>query len=288
MGVPATLISLAEVSEFKKALRQEQSTIAFVPTLGALHHGHLALVRRAKQLADRVVVSIFVNPTQFGPNEDFAKYPRTVREDIDLLATLNVDAVFLPNTATIYPAGYQTYITNRRMSVGLCGTSRPGHFDGVLTVVMKLVNIIGCDVAVFGKKDYQQLKLIEQMFRDLNHNVRIEPLDTVREPDGLALSSRNRFLSDTDRELAVRLNVGLRAAAAAAYQRGENKVDTLVEEFHKVAKVGGIALEYAEIRRQADLESFESMVDQPPVLLIAAKIGQTRLIDNLELDKTIG
>ena len=287
MGVPATLISLAEVSEFKKALRQEQSTIAFVPTLGALHHGHLALVRRAKQLADRVVVSIFVNPTQFGPNEDFAKYPRTVREDIDLLATLNVDAVFLPNTSTIYPAGYQTYVTNKRMSAGLCGASRPGHFDGVLTVVMKLINIVGCDVAVFGKKDYQQLKMIEQMFRDLNHNVRIEPLDTVREPDGLALSSRNRFLSDTDRELAVRLNVGLRAAAAA-YQRGENKVDTLVEEFHKVAKVGGIALEYAEIRRQADLESFESMVDQPPVLLIAAKIGQTRLIDNLELDKTIG
>jgi pantoate--beta-alanine ligase len=287
LSVPATLISLDEVKEFKKALRTEQSTIAFVPTLGALHHGHLALVRRAKQLADRVVVSIFVNPTQFGPNEDFAKYPRTVREDIDLLATLNVDAVFLPNTATIYPAGFETYITNRKMSTVLCGASRSGHFDGVLTVVMKLINIIGPDIAVFGKKDYQQLKLIEQMFRDFNHGVRIEPVDTVREPDGLALSSRNRFLSDTDRELAVRLNIGLRAASAA-YQRGEKKIDVLIEEFRKVANVSGIALEYAEIRRQSDLESFEGVVDQPPVLLIAAKIGQTRLIDNLELDKTIG
>ncbi len=287
MSVPATLISLDDVSEFKKAMRQEQSTIAFVPTLGALHHGHLALVSRAKQLADRVVVSIFVNPTQFGPNEDFAKYPRTVREDIDLLATLNVDAVFLPNTSTIYPAGYQTFITNRRMSAGLCGASRPGHFDGVLSIVMKLINIIGPDVAIFGKKDYQQWRLIEQMFRDLNHSVRIEPLDTVREPDGLALSSRNRYLSDTDRELAVRLNLGLRAAATA-FQRGEKKPDTLIEEFHKVAKVTGIAIEYAEIRRQSDLESFEGEIDQPPVLLIAAKVGQTRLIDNLELDKTIG
>jgi len=287
LGVPTTLISIDDVNEFKKTLRQDSSTVAFVPTLGALHRGHLALVRKAQELANRVVVSIFVNPTQFGPNEDFAKYPRTVREDIDLLATLNVDAVFLPNTSTVYPPGYQTYIFNRRMSSGLCGASRPGHFDGVLTVVMKLINMIGPDIAVFGKKDYQQLRLIEQMFRDLNHRVRIESLDTVREPDGLALSSRNRYLSDTERELAVRLNVGLRATAAA-YQSGVKDPAVLLEEFRKVADVSGIDLEYAEIRRQSDLESYEGVVDQPPVLLIAAKVGQTRLIDNLELDKTIG
>jgi len=287
LSVPATLISLEDVTEYKKVLRQDASTIAFVPTLGALHHGHLALVHRAKQLADRVIVSIFVNPTQFGPNEDFAKYPRTVREDIDLLATLNADAVFLPNTTTIYPVGHQTYITNRGISAGLCGASRLGHFDGVLTVVMKLINIVGPDVAVFGKKDYQQLRLIEQMFRDLNHSVRIEAVETVRESDGLALSSRNRYLSDTERELAVRLNVGLRAAATA-FQGGEKNTNQLIEEFYKVARVTGIIFEYAEIRRQVDLEKFENEIDKPAVLLVAAKIGETRLIDNLELDKIIG
>jgi pantoate--beta-alanine ligase len=287
VSIPATLISLSEVSEFKKALRLEQSTLAFVPTLGALHRGHLELVKVAAQNADRVVVSIFVNPAQFGPNEDFSKYPRTVREDIELLAALNVDAVFLPNTATIYPEGYQTYITNRKIAGGLCGASRPGHFDGVLTVVMKLINIIGADVAVFGKKDYQQLRLIETMFRDLNHPVKVLPVETVRESDGLALSSRNRYLSDVERELAVRLNKGLKAAGSA-YLKGVRSAESLIKEFRDVAAVDGIAIEYAEIRRQRDLSEFEGNIDQPPVLLAAAKIGSTRLIDNLELDKSLG
>lgn len=287
MSTPATLITLDEVSNFRKALKLEGSTLAFVPTLGALHQGHLELVRRAAQLADRVVVSIFVNPLQFGPNEDFSKYPRTVREDIELLAALNVDAVFLPNTATMYPKGFQTSITNKEVSRGLCGGSRPGHFDGVLTVVMKLINMIGPDVAVFGKKDYQQLRVLQLMFRDLNHPVKIEPVDTVREADGLAMSSRNRFLSDVDRELAVRLSRGL-SAAGTAFKKGEKKVNAVLGEFLKVVDVDGIEIEYAEIRTQSDLSSFDDTIDQPPVLLVAAKIGSTRLIDNLELDKSIG
>lgn len=281
------MISLAEVNEFRKALKQESSTLGFVPTLGALHQGHLALVKKAQSLADRVVVSIFVNPTQFGPSEDFEKYPRTVKEDIDLLSALNVDAVFLPNTATIYPDGFQTYVTNRGMSQGLCGASRPGHFDGVLTVVMKLINIIGPDVAVFGKKDYQQWRLIETMFRDLNHSVRIVGSETVREADGLALSSRNRYLSDVERALAVRLSMGLKSAAAA-FKSGETRRDSLIGEFRKVAAIDGIAIEYAEVRRQSDLGEYEDTVDDRPVLLVAARIGSTRLIDNLELDKTLG
>lgn len=287
MNRPATLISMNEVSEYCAALRREGASLAFVPTMGALHQGHLDLVAKAAQMADRVVVSIFVNPTQFGPNEDFAKYPRTVREDIELLSALNVDAVFLPNAATMYPEGFQTYVTNRKMSQGLCGASRPGHFDGVLTVVMKLINIIGADVALFGKKDYQQWRLVETMFQDLNHPVRIVGVDTVREADGLAMSSRNRYLSDVDRSLAVRLNMGLKAAAAA-YKIGERSKDALVAEFLKVVSVDGISVEYAEIRRQADLCEYEGHVDDRPVLLVAAKIGTTRLIDNLELDKTIG
>jgi pantoate--beta-alanine ligase len=281
------LISLAEVNEFRKALKQESSTLGFVPTLGALHQGHLALVKKAQTMADRVVVSIFVNPTQFGPSEDFEKYPRTVKEDIDLLSALNVDAVFLPNTATIYPDGYQTYVTNRGMSQGLCGASRPGHFDGVLSVVMKLINIIGPDVAIFGKKDYQQWRLIETMFRDLNHSVRIVGADTVREADGLALSSRNRYLSDVERALAVRLSMGLKSAAAA-FKSGQTGRAALIEEFLKVAAVEGIAIEYAEVRRQSDLGEYDDVVDDRPVLLVAARIGSTRLIDNLELDKTLG
>src|SRR5690606_1509109 len=178
-------------------------------------------------------------PIQFGPNEDFAKYPRTVREDIDLLALHNVDAVFLPNTATMYPEGFQTSITNQKMALRLCGASRPGHFDGVLTVVMKLINILGPNTAVFGKKDYQQLRLIETMFRDLNSPVKIESIETVRESDGLALSSRNRYLSDVERELAVRLNMGL-TAASDAYKNGQRTVNLLVQEFFKVADVEGI------------------------------------------------
>lgn len=287
MSTPATLITLDEVSSFTKALKLEGSKLAFVPTLGALHQGHLELVRRAAQLADRVVVSIFVNPIQFGPNEDFSKYPRTVREDIEMLAALNVDAVFLPNTSTMYPEGFQTKISNSEISQGLCGANRPGHFEGVLTVVMKLINIIGPDVAVFGKKDYQQLRLIQLMFRDLNHPVKIEPLETVREADGLAMSSRNRYLSDVERELAVRLSRGL-VAAGVAYRKGEKKATLVIGEFLKVADVDGIDIEYAELRKQNDLGNFLESIDQPPVLLVAAKIGSTRLIDNLELDRTIG
>lgn len=287
MTRPATLITLEEVLEFRKAVAAEGSRLAFVPTLGALHQGHLRLVQEAGKLADRVIVSIFVNPTQFGPNEDFEKYPRTVREDIDLLSTLNVDAVFLPNTSTMYPNGFQTYITNRTMSQGLCGASRPGHFDGVLTVVMKLFNIVGADFGVFGKKDYQQLRLIETMFRDLNHPVEIVGVDTVREDDGLALSSRNRYLSDTERQLAVRLNKGL-DAAAAAFQEGERNTEALLKACSDVVTVDGINPEYIELRRKEDLSELEQEVTDAPVLLIAAKIGQTRLIDNLELDKRIG
>jgi pantoate--beta-alanine ligase len=268
----------------RRAWARAGETVAFVPTMGALHAGHLSLVKQAKDAARRVVVSIFVNPIQFGPSEDFAKYPRTLTQDVELMAPLAVDGVFLPSAATMYPDGFQTYVTNRTMSQGLCGASRPGHFDGVLTVVLKLLNIVAPDVAIFGKKDYQQWRLIEQMARDLALPTTITGGAIVREADGLAMSSRNRYLSDSDRQLAARLNKGLHAARDK-YKAGVKQSAELIAAFQQVAVVNGVALEYAEVRRQADLQPFAGEIDAPPVMLVAAKIGTTRLIDNLELDQ---
>jgi pantoate--beta-alanine ligase len=192
MTTPMTLISLSELTDVRNGWEREGAKVVFVPTMGALHEGHMQLVRVARQHGSRVIVSIFVNPTQFGPNEDFAKYPRTLAADLELLAKEKVDAVFLPNAMSMYPDGFQTYVINKTMAKGLCGAVRPGHFEGVLTVVLKLFNLVRPHTAIFGKKDYQQWRLIERMVKDLHLPVMVLGQDTVRESDGLAMSSRNR------------------------------------------------------------------------------------------------
>ncbi len=282
---PTTLISPEELSARRDAWEREGERVAFVPTMGALHEGHLALVHAARGLgAERVVVSIFVNPIQFGPNEDFEKYPRTLKGDLKLLTPLNVDAVFLPNAAMMYPPGFQTFLTNKAMADGLCGAARPGHFDGVLTVVLKLFNLVRPHVAVFGKKDYQQWKLIERMALDLNLSLRVFGAETTREPDGLAMSSRNRFLSPAERMLATRLSAGLFAAKEAAKNGPKTAEDALAAFRKEVGDGPEIRTEYAEVRRQADLTRIEGALDAPAVMIVAARVGSTRLIDNLELD----
>lgn len=278
-----TAITNEDMSALRDRWASERVSVAFVPTMGALHAGHISLVEQARSMADRVVASIFVNPTQFGPNEDFSKYPRTLQQDLELLEG-KADAVFLPTSAGMYPDGYQTYVINRTMSQGLCGASRVNHFEGVLTVVLKLFNIVRPDVAVFGKKDYQQWRLIETMAHDLNLRVRVIGGETVREPDGLALSSRNRYLSATERRTATRLSAGLFAARQLA-AAGEKRPQALLDAFRLTAlKDPGIELEYIELRRRKDLEPFAAKVDAPAVMLVAARVGTTRLIDNLELD----
>jgi pantoate--beta-alanine ligase len=284
MGTPLTLITPQELAAVRGGWAEAGARVAFVPTMGALHQGHLSLVQRARTLADRVLVSVFVNPLQFGPSEDFAKYPRTLKGDLELLESQGVEAVFLPNAAGMYPDGFQTYVHNKAMAATLDGLSRPGHFEGVLTVVLKLFMLTRPQFAIFGKKDYQQWRLVERMAQDLCLPLEIVGAETLREPDGLAMSSRNRYLGDTERPLAAKLHQGL-AAAQAAFKAGSRDAGNLVAAFKRVADgVQGLALEYAELRRQRDLTPFAAKVDAPCVLLCAARLGATRLIDNLELD----
>ena len=283
MTTPMTLISLSELTDVRNGWEREGAKVVFVPTMGALHEGHMQLVRVARQHGSRVIVSIFVNPTQFGPNEDFAKYPRTLAADLELLAKEKVDAVFLPNAMSMYPDGFQTYVINKTMAKGLCGAVRPGHFEGVLTVVLKLFNLVRPHTAIFGKKDYQQWRLIERMVKDLHLPVMVLGQDTVRESDGLAMSSRNRYLSDDDRKLAARISKGLRASKQMI-SGGEKNIQAAINACEsELSAEPGITLEYLELRRQSDLSFFEQEIDAPAVLLVACRIGSTRLIDNMEM-----
>ena len=278
-----TIIEAAQLKQTCDRYRSQSESIAFVPTMGALHEGHLSLVRDAKNLADRVVVSIFVNPTQFGPNEDFAQYPRQLEEDMAKLEGAAVDVLFAPAAAAMYPEDFQTFVSNQEMSRGLCGAHRPGHFQGVLTIVAKLLNLVGPKVAVFGKKDYQQYQLIRKMVFDLNMPFEIVGGETVRESDGLALSSRNVRLTADERALAPQLYQGLSAAKELFDNRSERRPAALVEEFLSNVDRNAFQVEYAELRRQDNLELFAGLVDAPAVLAVAAHLGSVRLIDNIEL-----
>jgi pantoate--beta-alanine ligase len=280
---PLTVLTPGELTALRDEWEAAGRRVAFVPTMGALHEGHLSLVKQARTLADHVIVSIFVNPMQFGPNEDFARYPRTLKEDMELLTAVGTEALYLPSAASVYPDGFQTAVVNDRMARGLCGASRPGHFNGVLTVVLKLFNTARPHVAVFGKKDYQQWRLIARMVEDLNLRVDVVGCETLRDADGLAKSSRNRYLSDAERQTALKLSLGLNAAKSA-WAKGERQAAALREAFLKVvAGVGGLELEYVELRRQGDLGEVAPTVAGPAVLLTAARVGATRLIDNMEL-----
>jgi len=270
------------------ACRARGQRIAFVPTMGNLHPGHLKLVSAARQLADTVVVSIFVNPMQFGPGEDFDRYPRTPAEDQSLLEALGVEFLFQPSVETMYPDTPErtTFVEVPRISDILCGKHRPGHFRGVATVVNRLFNIVQPDVAVFGKKDYQQLAVIRKMVADLAMPIEIAGVDTVREQDQLAMSSRNGYLTREQRKIAPTLYATLDSIRSLIISIGEVP-DDIENQGLKRLKAAGFEPDYVSVRRQADLRVPEAG-DTELVILAAAYLGKTRLIDNIEFSLNMG
>ena len=265
--------------EWSEAERRAGRRIAFVPTMGFLHRGHLCLVRDAKARGDRLVVSIFVNPTQFGPGEDFSGYPRDFERDCALLESEGVDALFHPSVEEMYPRGGQTRVDVEPLSLSLCGASRPGHFRGVATVVTKLFNIVLPHLAVFGEKDYQQLQVIRRLVRDLSLGVEIVGHPIVREADGLAMSSRNAYLSEAERLAAVCLSRAL-CKAERLFKRGELSARALVR--NALAEIEKEPLANVEYVRLCDAETLDeiAVIDDAAVLALAVRIGRARLIDN--------
>ena len=278
-----TVRSIAELRAHLAGWRDQGHRIALVPTMGNLHAGHHSLVELAKQNADKVVASVFVNPTQFGPNEDFARYPRTPEADAAGLAQAGCDLLFLPSVETMYPLGAEAAVRIRVPGVAdvLEGAHRPGHFDGVATVVARLFNMVHPDVAIFGRKDYQQLQVIRHMAKDLAFAIDIVPGPTVREPDGLAMSSRNQYLSEDERRVAVEIIRNLRTMREQAAQG--LPIAGLEQEAVERLTAAGFAVDYAVIRR-GDLGVPESGNEPGLLGLVAARLGRTRLIDNLEFD----
>lgn len=277
------LNTIAELRGLRSLWRSQHQSCALVPTMGNLHDGHLRLVEHAKTRADKVVVSIFVNPMQFGANEDLDRYPRTLAADKEALVKAGADAVFVPSVAEVYPRGVegQSVVSVPHISTILCGHSRPGHFDGVATVVCKLFNMVQPDLAVFGKKDYQQLKVIRLMTKDLCMPVDIVGVDTVREPSGLAMSSRNGYLTEEQRQQASVIYQSLQHLAQVIQQQGDPEAAriSIIQQW----RTQGIELDYLEIRRQFDLMPI-APEDKALVILAAAYCGGTRLIDNLEVN----
>jgi len=271
----------AEMSAWAEAARRDGARIAFVPTMGYLHAGHVALLDEARRLGDRVALSIFVNPTQFGPREDLDRYPRDLPGDLAKAAAAGTDVAFVPEVAAMYPSGHQTTVQVHRLERGLCGEVRPGHFVGVATVVCKLFNIVRPHVAVFGEKDFQQLALIRRMVRDLDMPVEIVGLPTVREPDGLAMSSRNKFLSPAERARAAAISTAL-FAARERWRSGVTDAAPLIAEVSAALAEPVARIQYVEIRDAETLEPLAT-VDRPAVLAVAAFVGATRLIDNVRL-----
>jgi len=276
------LRTIAEARQACARFRAAGKTLGLVPTMGALHPGHLSLVRAAQKRCDAVAVSIFVNPTQFGPKEDFASYPRVFEQDCNTLEAAGVDMVFAPAVEEMYPPGASTFVEVEGLSDRLDGASRPGHFRGVATVVSKLFHIFAPDVAFFGQKDAAQVAVLRRMVRDLRFAVQVEVCPTMREPDGLALSSRNRNLSDGERRQALVLSRAL-SAVEKRFQGGEVDSGKLVDEAQRVLKEEpGIQVEYCRIVDPETLEDV-SHVRHGGLVAVAARVGATRLIDNLLL-----
>jgi pantoate--beta-alanine ligase len=262
--------------------RARGETIGFVPTMGALHAGHLSLVHLARERAGRVVASVFVNPAQFGPGEDFTRYPRQPERDAEMLAGAGCDLLFLPEVETLYPPGHTTFVEPGGPAEGLEGASRPGHFRGMATVVCALLNLVRADIALFGEKDAQQLAVVRRMVRDLHLPVEIVGAPTLREADGLAMSSRNIYLNPEERRAAAVLHRALRAAAAAI-EAGERRGEEIRRILHEVLTSEPLArIDYAEV---VDALTFQPVMKLrgPVVLPLAVRIGATRLIDNFKL-----
>jgi pantoate--beta-alanine ligase len=260
--------------------RRQGQRVGLVPTMGALHPGHTSLMDLARAECGFVVVSIFVNPTQFGPNEDFSRYPRSLDADLELCGRSGVDLVFNPEPATMYPAGFRTFVEVTGLQDGLCGASRPGHFRGVATVVLKLLNLVAPDAAWFGQKDAQQVRIIQQMVRDLDVPVEVRVAPIVREPDGLALSSRNRYLDPSQRRQATVLSQAL-FAAEAQVKAGERDAGVLRKLLaDRVNATPGAVLDYASVVAAETLQPV-TRIEGPTLLALAVKFGTTRLIDNV-------
>ena len=271
------------MSVARRLRREENRTIGLVPTMGALHEGHLSLIHEARALCDVVVVSVFVNPAQFGPMEDFESYPRDLTRDSALLAEYNVDYVFAPTAEEIYPAGFSTYVTVDSLSDKLEGAARPGHFRGVSTVVAILINIVRPNFAFFGQKDAQQSIVIKQMIRDLAFDSEIVVLPIVREESGLAMSSRNAYLDDQERRAATILNRAL-SQARAAFDSGERSASRLVDLVRTTIEQEPLArIDYVSLNDAESLAKLDKIDDRPALLSLAVFFSKTRLIDNVVL-----
>ena len=276
------LRSVAEMKAFSRERRAAGATIGLVPTMGYLHEGHLSLVRGCRANADLTVVSIFVNPTQFGPKEDLRSYPRDLERDVKMLEREGADVVFVPPEDAIYPAGYGTFVEVQGLQDKLCGRSRPGHFRGVCTIVLKLFNIVRPDVAFFGWKDAQQLIILQKMARDLDLDVRVEGLPLVRDVDGLALSSRNSYLSAEERRAALVLSKGLREAEAMIRAGEKNARPIIAKLINTMGREPLARIDYLEIVSMDDFAPLER-IDGDALVALAVHIGKTRLIDNIRI-----
>ncbi len=279
---PTLLRHAADLSDLCNDVRRRGFRVGFVPTMGALHHGHLTLAREARSRASVVVASIFVNPTQFGANEDLSRYPRDLEGDLRKLASVGVAAVFAPEPGELYPSGEETRVRVGALAEPLCGRTRAGHFEGVATVVAKLFGIVGPSAAVFGKKDYQQLLVIRRMVRDLFVPVEIVAIRTVREADGVAMSSRNAYLSPDERARARALVLGL-DAASRAFAAGERRARELERLAREPVENVASSVDYVEVRDADTLAFLDKDAGSRAVVAVACRIGSTRLIDNVVL-----
>jgi pantoate--beta-alanine ligase len=280
-----TVTTIAAVRERVARWRSEGQRVAFVPTMGNLHPGHISLIELARKRGDRFIASIFVNPMQFGPNEDYAHYPRTPRKDEEMLAAAGCDFMFMPDVAEIYPRGFEhdTRVAVPELSGILDGEFRPGHFDGVSTIVAKLFNIVTPDIAVFGEKDFQQLAIIRRMVKDLCIPIEIIGAPTVREPDGLAMSSRNQYLTEEERKVAPQLHQAL-TRAVKRIERGETDFGVIERDEVEGLKKHGFRPDYFTVRDAKTLVAPASDA-RHLVVLVAARLGKARLIDNLQLNR---
>lgn len=273
---------IKEQQKYSSRMKCFEKKVGLVPTMGFLHEGHLSLIKKAKEISDKIVVSIFVNPTQFGEGEDFDKYPRDEKRDLDLLAEKEVDIVFIPNEKEMYPEGFQTFCQVHELSKQLCGKSRPEHFKGVTTVVLKLFNIIQPDLAIFGEKDYQQYVIIKKMTEDLNLPINIIASPIIREKDGLAMSSRNKYLNNEQRKEATVLYEAL-ILASNLIKEGKYEVDLLLREMSDLIKSKKTArINYIDFVNSETLLDVQK-IEKPTRILMAVWIGNTRLIDNMEV-----